>query len=54
MGGSLSAVLANIVMDDVQLKALGAIQIIVLAYKRFMDDIFLIVREEEVDEVVTF
>lgn len=54
MGGSVSAVLANIVMEDFELEILGTISFLILFYKRYVDDLFLVVHEDTVVPILHF
>ena len=54
MGGSVSAVLANIVMEDFEIEAHNYIPFLIFCYKRYVDDIFLIVHQNEVRSILQF
>lgn len=54
MGGSLSAVMANIVMEHIEGNALRLSPIEIRMYKRYVDDIFSCIREEDIQSVLGF
>lgn len=54
MGGSVSAVLANIVMEDLEINVHNTIPYFIYLYKRYHDDIFACVHHSDIDYVHTF
>ena len=54
MGGSISAVLSNLVMEHFELNALSTIPFLIFLYKRYVDDKFLIVKRGEENSILQF
>lgn len=54
MGGSISAVLAYLVMEQFEFDALGTIPSLIMLYKRYVDDNLLIVKRGEEDSILQF
>lgn len=54
MGGSISAVLANIVMEHIELLFLSTTPYFIYFYKRYVDDLFLCVKEDEILPILEF
>jgi len=53
MGSPLSPILADIVMDDLEINCLKKLDFTVHTYYRYVDDIFLIIPDKKLDNVVT-
>ena len=54
MGASVSAVLGDIVMENLEIEVLRTIPYLILYYKRFKDDLFLCVRQDEVQLITDY
>jgi len=52
MGSPLSPILADIVMDDLESQCIGKLDFKVQVYYRYVDDIFLIIPNTKIDEVL--
>jgi hypothetical protein len=49
MGSPVSAVIANLVMEDVEQRALASVPVSLLFWKRFVDDVISAVSRNEID-----
>jgi len=52
MGSSLSPILADIIMDDLEIQCMKKLDFRMCSYYRFVDDIFLLIPRNKIDIVL--
>ena len=52
MGSPVSAVIANLVMEDVEQRALASVPVSLSFWKRFVDDVISAVSRNEIDIII--